>query len=123
MRFYYLLAIGVFGLHLLFILWVMFGALLTHHRPLLRWFHLASLVWGVLVELLPWPCPLTPAEIWLWSRAGLATYGGGFLLHYLDALVYPNVPPALETAVGMAVCVFNFGIYVRRFRRRQNPGW
>jgi len=89
MTLYSALAPVVLGVHLLFILWVVFGALVTHGRPLLRWLHLASLVWGVLVEILPWPCPLTPAENWLRGHAGLATYEGGFLLHYLDALVYP----------------------------------
>ncbi len=89
----------------------MFGALFTRARPLPRWLHLGSLVWGVLVEILPWPCPLTPAENWLRTRAGIGSYQGGFLLHYLDALVYPDVPPGLLTIGGVAVCLFNLGIY------------
>src|SRR5216684_5698555 len=107
MTIYILLAALVLALHLLFIAWVVFGALLTRRRPLLRWLHLGSLVWGVLVEILPWPCPLTPAENWLRGHAGLATYEGGFLLHYLDALVYPDVSPWLLTMGAVAVCVFN----------------
>ena len=93
------------GTALLFILWVVFGALLTHRRPLLRWLHLASLVWGTVVEILPWACPLTPLENWLRVHAGGTAYQGGFLLHYLDALVYPDVPPGLLTACGVAVCL------------------
>ncbi len=42
----------------------------------------ASLVWGILTELLPWPCPLTLLENWLEARAGVEPYEGGFLLHY-----------------------------------------
>jgi len=53
MTIYILLAALVLALHLLFIAWVVFGALLTRRRPLLRWLHLGSLVWGVLVEILP----------------------------------------------------------------------
>jgi uncharacterized protein DUF2784 len=123
MKLYAALASLVLGLHLLFVLWVMFGALLTRRRPLLRWLHLSSLVWGVLVEILPWPCPLTPAENWLTSHAGIGSYQGGFLLYYLDALVYPDVPPSLLTVCGVAVCLFNIGIYVVRFRRRHIAGW
>src|SRR5579864_2651144 len=41
---YIALAAGVLFLHILFILWVVFGALLTRSRPWLRWFHIASLV-------------------------------------------------------------------------------
>ena len=53
MNFFVVLASLVMALHLLFILWVVFGALLTHRRPLLRWLHLASLVWAIAVEILP----------------------------------------------------------------------
>ncbi len=123
MTFFVVLASLVMALHLLFILWVVFGALLTHRRPLLRWLHLASLVWGTVVEILPWACPLTPRENWLRVHAGGTAYQGGFLLHYLDALVYPDVPPGLLTACGVAVCLFNLGIYIARYRRRHVAGW
>ncbi len=122
MTIYSLLAAVVSLLHFLFIVWVVFGALLTRRRPLLRWLHLGSLVWGVLVEILPWPCPLTPAENWLRGHAGLTPYAGGFLLHYLDAMVYPDVPPGLLTIGAVAVCLLNLGIYTARFRRRHITG-
>jgi uncharacterized protein DUF2784 len=111
-------AAGVLVLHLLFILWVAFGALFTRCRPLLRWFHIASLIYGILLEILDWSCPLTPMENWFRGRAGIPTYRGGFLLHYLDALVYPDVPPSLLVLCAGAVCLFNLGIYAVRFRRR-----
>jgi uncharacterized protein DUF2784 len=121
---YSALAAAILALHLLFILWVVFGVTVTRRRPVLRWLHLGCLVWGVGIELLPWTCPLTWAENWLETRAGIAPYQGGFLLHYLDALVYPNIPPGLLTGLGVAVCVFNLGIYAMRFhRRRLLAGW
>ena len=67
---YFSVAILVLFLHALFILWVVFGALVTRSRPVLRWLHIASLVWGILTELLPWPCPLTVLENWLEVKAG-----------------------------------------------------
>jgi hypothetical protein len=108
------LADTVLSIHVLFILWVVFGALLTRDSRLLRWFHIASLIWGVAVEVLPWPCPLTILENWLESRARVQPYQGGFLLHYLDALVYPNLSPLVLTIAAVAVCAVNLGIYVRR---------
>jgi hypothetical protein len=121
---YSALAAVILALHLLFILWVVFGVAVTRRRPLLRWLHLGCLVWGLLIEILPWTCPLTWAENWLETQAGIAPYHGGFLLHYLDALVYPNIPPDLLTGLGVAVCVFNLGIYALRFhRRRLLAGW
>jgi hypothetical protein len=116
-------ATGVLALHLLFILWVMLGALVTRRRPFLRWAHIASLIYGILLEILDWSCPLTPMENWLRGHAGTPTYQGGFLLHYLDALVYPDAPPSLLTVCGVAVCLFNLGIYAVRFQRRRGAGW
>ncbi len=78
---------------------------------------------GILIEILPWTCPLTWGENFLETRAGIAPYQGGFLLHYLDALIYPNIPPGLLTGLGVAVCVVNLGIYARRFQRRELVGW
>jgi Protein of Unknown function (DUF2784) len=98
------LATSVLGLHLLFILWVIFGALVARSRQLLRWLHITCLIWGILIEVLPWPCPLTLLENWLESRTGIEPYQGGFLLHYLDALVYPNISPLVLTIAGLAVC-------------------
>ena len=115
---YSALAAATLALHLLFILWVVFGVTVTRCRPVLRWLHLGCLVWGILIEILPWTCPLTWAENWLETRAGMAPYQGGFLLHYLDGLVYPNIPPGLLTGFGVAICVVNLGIYAMRFHRR-----
>jgi len=120
---YSALAAAILALHLLFILLVVFGATVTRRRPVLRWLHLGSLIWGMLIEILPWNCPLTWAENFLEAGAGVAPYQGGFLLHYLDALVYPDVPPGLLTGFGVAVCVVNLGIYAVRFHRRRLTGW
>jgi hypothetical protein len=115
------LAVCVLFLHMLFILWVAFGALLTLSRPVLRWLHIVSLVWGILTELLPWPCPLTVLENWLEAKAGVQPYQGGFLLHYLDKVVYPDISASALTVAAVLVCVLNLAVYGRRMwigRRR-----
>lgn len=60
---YLLLAESVLVLHLLFILWVIGGALLVRYYPWLQWLHIGSLVYGIFIEVAPWPpCPLTILE-------------------------------------------------------------
>jgi hypothetical protein len=108
------LAILVLFLHALFILWVVFGALVTRSRPVLRWLHIASLVWGILTELLPWPCPLTVLENWLEAKAGAQPYQDGFLLHYLDKLVYPDISATILTVAGVIICALNLAFYGRQ---------
>lgn len=111
---YSALAAAVLFLHALFIVWVVFGAVLTRSRPILRWLHIVSLIWGILTELLPWPCPLTLLENWLEQKAGVEPYQGGFLLHYMDKLVYPDVSATALTAAGVIVCAFNLALYARQ---------
>jgi Protein of Unknown function (DUF2784) len=104
----------VVALHLAWILWVITGALWTRGRPWLTTFHVASLVWGIIVETCPIDCPLTLAEQTLEARASSHAFSGGFLLHTLDAIVYPNVPLTLLITCAVAVCALNLGIYVWR---------
>jgi hypothetical protein len=111
---YSALTTAVLFLHALFIVCVVFGAVFTRSRPILRGLHIVSLIWGILMELAPWPCPLTLLENWLEQKAGVEPYQGGFLLHYMDKLVYPDISAAALTAAGVLVCAFNLAIYGRR---------
>lgn len=121
---YHAMAVAVLTLHLLWILWVICGALLTRHRRVLRWLHIISLVYSILIEALPWPpCPLTLLEGWLEARAGITPYQGSFLVHYLEAIVYPDVPVSWLVAGAVVVCVFNLGVYAVRYRHRTDVGW
>jgi Protein of Unknown function (DUF2784) len=112
-----LLAVLVLAVHLAWLLLVILGALWTRGRPWWSLLHILALLWGIVAEVGPWPCPLTLAEQYFETRVGAASYQGGFLLHYLDAIVYPNLPYWVVTAAGVAVCVFNLGIYGWRWRK------
>ena len=112
-------AILVVLAHLVWLALVISGALWTRGRPLWSAAHILALLWGIATEAGPWPCPLTLAEQYFESRSGWAAYHGSFLLHYLNAIVYPDVPGWLLTAAGIAVCAFNLAIYGRRFVHRR----
>lgn len=111
MNLYAALDVAVLVLHLLWILWVILGCLVTRNRKLLALFHIVSLIWGIAVEAGPWPCPLTFAEQWFETRAGFAAYRGSFLVHYLQVLIYPNVSEELLAWCGSAVCALNLAVY------------
>jgi hypothetical protein len=119
------LAAIVLAIHLAWILWVVVGALFTRGRAGWTAFHLASLIWGIVVEVGTWPCPLTLLEQALEIRAGEAAWHGSFLVHFLDAIVYPHLPVGLIIACGVAVCVLNLLVYGLRFilwTRRRSTG-
>jgi Protein of Unknown function (DUF2784) len=116
------MAACVLVLHAAYIAWVIFGAFFTRGRPRLAALHIATLVYGVIVEIFDFWCPLTALEEWLDVRGHVSAYRGPFLLHYLDALVYPDIPPNLLVAGAVAVCLLNLGIYARRLHARYSLG-
>jgi hypothetical protein len=121
MKLFAVLASVVLLFHLGWIVWILLGWLATRTRPWLRWLHVGSVVWAIVVEAGPWPCPLTIFEQWLEGRAGSGGYQGSFIVHYLEAFVYPDVPQWLLTWFGPAVCVAILAIHAKRFWRDQRP--
>ena len=112
-----LVAVLILMLHLAWLALVIFGALWTRGRPAWSALHILALFWGIVVEVGPWPCPLTMAEEHFESRVGRPSYQAGFLLHYLDAIVYPHLPSWVVTSAGVAVCALNLAIYCWRFQK------
>ncbi|WP_110948272.1 DUF2784 domain-containing protein [Pseudomonas bohemica] len=120
--FYSLLADAVVVFHLLFILFVMLGAVLVLHRLAWVWLHLPAVAWGMAVEFLHLYCPLTPLENALRIKAGAAGYRGDFVGHYLTALIYPaGLTPQIQVGLGAVVLTINlvaYAIVIRRWRAR-----
>ena len=114
---YNLAATGIAFLHLLFILFVLFGGFLVLKWPGLKWVHLPAAVWGVLIEFFGWWCPLTKWENYFLREAGRAGYSGGFVSHYIMPVIYPpGLTRELEIAIGLIVLAVNLAIYVKVFR-------
>lgn len=118
---------GVVLLHLAFIATVVFGGLLVLWRPRVAWVQLPVFVWGAAVNLAGWPCPLTTVENSLRARAGLSTYPGAFVTHYLLPVGGGRIGAiGIETAIGIFVLVANavvYGLVVWRWlaaRRRRS---
>jgi hypothetical protein len=57
---------------------------------------------------------LTLLENWLEGNAGLEPAQDGFLLHYLDKLVYPDISSTMLTIAAVIICVLNLAFYGRR---------
>ena len=113
-----LLAELIVILHLLFIVFAMFGGLLVIKWPRLVWLHIPVVAWGALTEFLGLICPLTPLEIWLRQQTGADPYHGGFISHYLVPLIYPpGLTPGTQWLLGGGLVLFNILIYAWVYRR------
>lgn len=115
-----LLADLVLSLHFLFVLFVVLGGLLALRWRWVVWVHLPAAVWGTLIELGGWICPLTPLEKSLRERAGEGGYEGGFIEHYLLPILYPGgLTREIQLGLGAAVVGVNLLIYAYVFRARR----
>lgn len=117
---YRLAADTVLLLHLGFILFVLFGALLSARWPRAWLLHLPAAFWGAWVELTGGACPLTAWENALRARAGMAGYGDSFVAHYLLPLIYPDgLTRPLQYALAALVLLVNAVLYGWLLRRRR----
>lgn len=117
---YRFLADAVVLLHLGFILFVVFGALLVARWPRLLPVHLLAVAWGFGIEVLGAYCPLTGIENRMRLFAGEAGYRGGFVDHYLLPLIYPGeMTRGLQLALAAGVLLVNGMLYARIVRARR----
>jgi hypothetical protein len=114
-----LLADLVVVIHFSFVLFVILGGLLVLRWPWVAGLHLPAALWGVLIELTGWICPLTPLEQSLRQRAGGQGYSGSFIEHYLLPVLYPSaLTRDIQLVLGSVALAVNLGIYAYVLRRR-----
>ena len=120
---YTLLADLLLVLHAAFILFVVFGGLLVLWRRGFAWIHIPAALWGILIELQGWICPLTYLENDLRAVAGAEGYAGGFIDHYLVPLVYPSgLTHAMQIKLGLVVLLINAVIYALVWHKSRASG-
>ena len=114
---YGLLADAVLAVHFGIVLFVVGGLVFVVVGSLRRWrlagrlwfrcAHLAAIAVVVAQAWLGAVCPLTTLEMWLRAKARATTYGGSFVEHWVQRLLYYEAPPWVFTlaysAFGLAV--------------------
>ena len=88
---YRVMADAVVGLHLSFVLFVVFGGFLAWRWPRLAWLHVPAFLWVAGIEILGWICPLTYLENNLRARGAAGGYADSFVEHYILPLLYPEL--------------------------------
>jgi hypothetical protein len=113
---------AVMAAHFLFIAFALLGSFLVLWRRWILGLHLPALAWGVYIELSGNICPLTPLENHFRALAGEGAYYGGFIVHYLGPVIYPEgltrSGQFLAFAILVAMNLIGYGLVWSRRRRR-----
>jgi len=116
-----ILADIVVVIHMIWILFLIFGALLgTRHRAL-KYIHLGGLGYALLIQIFGWYCPLTHLEFWLRRLHNpLQVNSDSFLIHYVEKIVYLEISRQAIFVLTIMLLTFNLVIYLRK--KRTQPG-
>ena len=124
-----LAADAILFLHMLFVVFIVIGLLLIVagkvydwlwvRNPWFRLIHLAAIAVVVVQSWFGVICPFTSVEMVLRSRAGDSVYPGSFMSHWLESLLYYQLPPwvfvVCYMVVGVMAVISWFWIRPRRF--------
>ncbi len=111
-------------IHLIFILFVIFGGLLFFKFPKVLYAHFPSFIWGVYIEFSSFVCPLTYLEKWLLNRSNLNSYSNTFIQNYILPVIYPdNLTYDFQIFLGLFLIIINVVIYsiiIFKVRKKNN---
>jgi hypothetical protein len=105
--------------HFCFVIFIIFGGLLVLRRRFVLWLHLPTLFWAILIEFFQFTCPLTTLENYFRRLGGESGYEGGFVEHYVSAILYWQMSVQTQILVGVALLGLNLLIYFFIFRQKQ----
>jgi hypothetical protein len=100
--------------HLAFVAFVALGGFLVWRWRRLAWVHVPVALWGAAIAVVGFTCPLTPLENRLQRLGGRTGYQGGFIEHYVTAMLYPaGLTREAQLVLGTAVLALNLVVYWR----------
>ena len=112
---YKILADIVVLIHFLWIVFLFLGAFWGIRSKAVKIFHLSGLAFAFIIQIFDWYCPLTHLEVWLRSKhSPLVTYAGSFIIHYVEKIVYIEIPRFMVLVFTILLCGFNAGLYLRK---------
>lgn len=117
--FYRVVADITVAVHLLWILFLLFGAVLGVRYRSVRIVHFAGLGFALVLNVFGWYCPLTYLEVWARSRHDPTVgYAGSFIIHYAEELIYVSLPRWSLVVMTVVLAGANAWYYTTRLKRQ-----
>ena len=104
-------------IHFLWIVFLILGMIPGARWVWVKWSHLAALAFSIVLQVCNWVCPITHLEAWLREAGGATPYEGTFIRHYLERIVYAQLPPNALFIGTLIVVGVSLWVYFGRHRR------
>jgi hypothetical protein len=111
---YKLLADATVIFHFLWILFLIFGGWWGRRNRLVKYLHIAGLVFVFFVETGDLFCPLTYLEVWLRQMSSHPFYAVSFIVHYLEQFIYITLPRWIIVFLTFLLCGLNALLYLHK---------
>ncbi len=106
-------------IHLLWILFLIFGAVAGVKYLAIKIIHLSGLAFAFVIMIFGWYCPLTYLEAWLRQQHDpTLSYTGSFIAHHIEKLVYLEMSHSALIVLTILLVGFNIWIYMRKNNRK-----
>lgn len=115
---YSLLLTVVIAVHFLWIAFVVTGWIYCARSRFWRTVHLLSVIYGVLIELFFFLCPLTYLEWELRRRLDHPLYSEPFINHYLRELIYWDLPQSWLIVLALLLLAVTLWRYSKETQRK-----
>ena len=115
MMFYLLGADIVVLLHFLWIIFLIFGALIGRKYKWIKIVHIAGVIFALFIQVFGWYCPLTHIETWLRRMHDpTQSYTGSFIVYYAEKIVYIGVSQNVILIITIILAMVSAWIYLRK---------
>ncbi|MEN2986068.1 MAG: DUF2784 domain-containing protein [Thermodesulfovibrionaceae bacterium] len=112
---YKILADFVVLIHFLWIVFLIIGAFWGRKYRGIKYLHIGGLGFALLIQIFGWYCPLTHLEVWFRSKHDpTLSYTGSFIIHYVEKLVYIELPRWIIFVLTLLIIVVNLLLYKRK---------
>jgi len=116
---YKVLADIVVFVHFLWILFIILGVFWGMRNQKVKVIHIFALAFAIIIQAFNWYCPLTHLEAWLRAKHDpTLSYTGSFIPHYVEKIVYIELPPSLIFVLSIFLVGISSWIYLKRKKRR-----
>ena len=98
--------------HLLWILFLVFGFVFALKGSRIAYVHLGGLVFALVLNAMGWYCPLTYVENYFRALRDVhSIYSTSFMMKYIETLVYPDIPENLLRGGEMVLTALYILVY------------